>query len=226
MAVLFIGVIRCDDECRFCGQSLNIRFYPDPFDAKDPYVTRWFILSWNLRSKKWWWQPCEWAGPSRSFSFRRKQLEWVVEYGNGLSASGIVDFDNVGIGDVTLSLQSVQRAKISREDNFIEDSADDIPGLAFRNLNSVLPNSVKTPLELMIEQGNLKDRFVHSQLRPWMFLYIWVQQWSNPWRSGHSLGGGQLTTVFWVFATQYAQVGLSVEVAQRAERVRMNVGIS
>ena len=75
-----------------------------------------------------------------------------------MSASGIVDFDNVGIGDVTLSLQSVQRAKISREDNFIEDSADDIPGLAFRNLNSVLPNSVKTPLELMIEQGNLKDR--------------------------------------------------------------------
>ena len=160
------------------------------------------------KSKSWRWPAHEWGGASRPLSFRRKNLEWDIEYGDGSSASGVVGYDNVQLGEeVTISQQAVQLAKIVTGRQFNEGSADGILGLGFGHLNSVRPDPVKTPLELMIQQGHLKEQLFTVNLgRECFFSFGFIDQPTRAGREIHwvdvdSRGG------FWMFSSRHARVG-------------------
>ena len=159
------------------------------------------------KSRSWRWPSHEWGGASRPLSFRRKQLEWDIEYGDGSSASGIVGFDKVEIGELTILQQPVQLAKLVSGRQFSEGSADGILGLAFGHLNSVRPDPVKTPLELMIEQNHLKEQlFTVNLSSECFFTFGFIDQPTRAGRDIHwvdvdSRGG------FWMFSSRHARVG-------------------
>jgi hypothetical protein len=157
------------------------------------------------KSKSWRWPAHGWT--SRPLSFRRKQLEWEIEYGDGSSASGIVGYDNVKMGDFTINQQAVQLAKDFSGRQFSEGSADGILGLAFGHLNAVRPEPVKTPLEMMIEQHLLSEQlFTVSLGSECFFTFGFIDEATRAGREIHwvdvdSRGG------FWNFSSKHARVG-------------------
>ena len=159
------------------------------------------------KSKTWHWPAHEWGGPSRPLSFRRKQLDWEIEYGDGSSASGSVGYDDVELGNFTISKQAVQLAKVFSGRQFSEGSADGILGLAFGHLNSVRPEPITTPLEMMIEQHHLREQlFTVSLGSECFFTFGFIDEATRAGREIHwvdvdSRGG------FWNFSSRHIRVG-------------------
>ena len=91
--------------------------------------------------------------PQKSSSAKQEEgLSWNISYGDGSSASGNVFTDSVTVADITISTQSVEAAEKLSEDFLQDGSSDGLLGLAWPSINTVTPNSVKTPVENMIEQ--------------------------------------------------------------------------
>jgi hypothetical protein len=159
------------------------------------------------KSKSWSWPKYQWGGSAKPFSFRRKDLDWQIEYGDGSSASGIVGFDDVEIGDIKISKNPVQLAKFFSGKQFAEGTADGILGLAFGHLNSVMPEPVKTPLEMMKEQNLLREnQFTVNLGTECFFTFGFIDEATRAGRDVHwvdvdSRGG------FWNFSSRYARVG-------------------
>lgn len=79
-------------------------------------------------------------------------LSWNISYGDGSSASGNVFTDNVTVAGITIPNQSVEAAEKLSE-SFLQDGGNDgLLGLAWPSINTVSPNTVKTPVENMIDQ--------------------------------------------------------------------------
>jgi hypothetical protein len=110
------------------------------------------------KSTTWSWPSSKWTGSAIPLSFRRQALEWDVQYGDGSSASGLVGYDDVQIGNLTIAKQAVQVAQNFVGKQFRDGTADGIFGLAFGHINSVRPQPVKTVLESMIEQDLLQEQ--------------------------------------------------------------------
>jgi hypothetical protein len=161
------------------------------------------------KSRTWHWPSIQWGGSSRPFSFRREHLEWDLEYGDGSSASGIVGFDEVVLGNIKIAKQAVQLAKSFRGRQFREGTADGILGLAFGHLNSVQP-PVQTPLESMIEQNLLPEHLFTVNLgRECFFSFGFIDEATRAGRVPHWVDvddrGG-----FWNFSSRVARVGNKV----------------
>ncbi|RJE23627.1 Eukaryotic aspartyl protease [Aspergillus sclerotialis] len=93
--------------------------------------------------------------PSKSSTFKSSQsASWQIVYGDGSSASGNVGTDNIDIGGITVTGQSVELAK-HLSSAFVENAGDGLLGLAFSNINTVRPFPVKTPVDNMIAQRKI-----------------------------------------------------------------------
>jgi len=164
----------------------------------------------HIKSKSWRWPSHEWGGLARPWRFRRPRIEWEIEYGDGSSASGVVGFDDVLLGDIKISRQAVQLAKRFSGRQFREGSADGILGLAFGHLNSVntvTPDAIQTPLENMRDQGKLYEHLFTVNLgKENFFTFGFIDEATRQGRDIHwvdvdSKGG------FWKFDSRYARVG-------------------
>lgn len=79
---------------------------------------------------------------------------WKITYGDQSSASGIVGTENVKFGDIVVEDQAIELAtRISPE--FAQSAGSGLVGLAWGNINTVQPKPVKTPVENMIQQGDI-----------------------------------------------------------------------
>ena len=93
--------------------------------------------------------------PSKSSTFKSSQFSsWHIAYGDGSSASGDVGTDNIDIGGITVTDQSVELAK-HLSDSFVQIAGDGLLGLAFSSINTVRPFPVKTPVDNMIAQRKI-----------------------------------------------------------------------
>ncbi|PYH88480.1 acid protease [Aspergillus ellipticus CBS 707.79] len=92
---------------------------------------------------------------SKSSTFKTAEGEsWQISYGDGSSASGSVGTDDVNIGGLVVKNQAVELAE-QMSSTFVEGAGDGLLGLAFGNINTVQPKSVKTPVENMILQDDI-----------------------------------------------------------------------
>ena len=177
------------------------------------------------KSKTWHWPPCKWGGSSNPFTWRRDHLNWDIEYGDGSSASGVVGFDDVIIGDIKIPTQAVQLAKLFRGKQFREGTADGILGLAFGNLNAVQPERVRTPLESMIAHNLLPEHlFTVNLARDCFFSFGFIDEATRAGREVHwvdvdSRGG------FWNFSSRIARVGSKI-MSRRAGAAIADTGSS
>ncbi|RAL04418.1 pepsin-like aspartic protease [Aspergillus ibericus CBS 121593] len=93
--------------------------------------------------------------PSESSTFKNQEGEsWQISYGDGSSASGSVGTDDVNIGGLVVKNQAVELAE-KMSTAFAQGEGDGLLGLAFSNINTVQPQSVKTPVENMILQDDI-----------------------------------------------------------------------
>jgi len=93
--------------------------------------------------------------PSKSSTFKKVPgSTWSISYGDGSSASGDVGTDKVAIGSVTITDQAVELAK-KMSSQFIQGTGDGLLGLAWPNISTVKPQPVATPVENMINQGDI-----------------------------------------------------------------------
>lgn len=77
---------------------------------------------------------------------------WDIEYGDGSGASGYVYADKVVVGSVTATSQAVEAAT-SVSSSFLSDTASDgLLGLAFSNLNTVMPYPQNTFFDTIKKQ--------------------------------------------------------------------------
>jgi len=94
--------------------------------------------------------------PEASTSFTETSgSTWKISYGDGSSASGIVGTDDVTIGGLTIEKQAIELAE-ELSDSFASGVGDGLLGLGFSTINTVQPEAVKTPVENMIEQEDIK----------------------------------------------------------------------
>lgn len=139
--------------------------------------------------------------------FLRKQLEWDIEYGDGSSVSGIVGFDDVEIGDIKISNQAVQLVDAFRGKQFLEGELDGILGLGPGILNSVLPSTVKRPLQSIADQNLIPQNLFTINLYPdSYFTFGFIDTAAVDGRSIHWVDVDSQRG-FWMFSSQYATVG-------------------
>ncbi|KAL4245733.1 peptidase A1 family protein [Abortiporus biennis] len=95
--------------------------------------------------------------PRKSSTAKKAKGTWRISYGDGSSASGDVYTEVVTVGDVTIKNQAVELAsKLSS--SFLSDGGNDgLLGLAWPSINTVVPESVKTPVENMIDGGLIEE---------------------------------------------------------------------
>lgn len=178
---------------------------PQTLDRESGPVHRKFD---HNKSHTWHWPPTQWGGLCNPFSIRRRPLTWDIEYGDGSSASGVVGYDHIELGNMRIQNQAVQLAQHFSGQQFTEGSADGILGLAFGHLNSVQPERVQTPLENMISQGLLHEQvFTVSLDRDnCFFSFGFVDEATRNGRDIHFVDiddrGG-----FWNFNSRYARIG-------------------
>lgn len=160
------------------------------------------------KSPTWQWPPTKWGGFCNPFSFQRRPLTWDIEYGDGSSASGVVGFDQVEIGNMKIQKQAVQLASSINGPQFIQGTADGILGLGFGNLNSVQPKRVQTPLENMITQGIMRESLFTVSFNPQNSFYSFgfVDEETRAGRDFHYVDVDQ-SQGYWNFNSRYARIG-------------------
>ncbi|KAJ7234894.1 acid protease [Mycena haematopus] len=89
---------------------------------------------------------------SKTASLQSKST-WQISYGDGSSASGNVYLDTVTIGGVAVPKQAVELAEKMSAQFSSGEGSDGLLGLAWPSINTVSPQSVKTPVQNMIDQG-------------------------------------------------------------------------
>jgi hypothetical protein len=169
------------------------------------------VLYNPAQSNSWHRPSHKWGGLSEPLSFRRKKLEWRIDYGQGSWVSGVVGFDDVEIGNTKISQQAVQLVKDFFGNQ--EGEADGVLGLAFGHLNTVIPEMIRTPLESMIDHGILPEQLFTIDLsgrdrEPFVtfgFIDDVVRAGQEiHWVDVDSRGG------FWNFPSKYVRVGKKV----------------
>ncbi|KAJ2959734.1 hypothetical protein NQZ79_g4816 [Umbelopsis isabellina] len=87
---------------------------------------------------------------SKSSTYKKDGRAWKISYGDGSSSSGILATDDVTIGGLKITGQTIELAEqISSE--FTSDPTDGLLGLAFDTITSV--SGVQTPVDNLISQG-------------------------------------------------------------------------
>ncbi|KAL6863610.1 aspartic peptidase domain-containing protein [Trichoderma novae-zelandiae] len=120
------------------GQTLNLDFDTGSSDlwvfntAMDPSLTAGHIL----------------YDPTKSKTFKQIQgAQFLVQYGDGSGAEGVVGTDVVDVGGAVFNAQAVEVATAVTQ-QFVDDQQNDgLMGLAFSKLNTVQPQQQKTFLD-------------------------------------------------------------------------------
>lgn len=81
---------------------------------------------------------------------------WKISYGDTSNASGIVGTDIVTIGGLTIENQAIELAT-DMSDEFIQSTGDGVLGLAWGQINGVKPLHVNTPVQNMLDQGDISE---------------------------------------------------------------------
>ncbi|KAI8085047.1 rhizopuspepsin 6 precursor [Halteromyces radiatus] len=89
--------------------------------------------------------------PKKSSTYQKDGRQWNIGYGDGSSASGIVGYDTVRLGSLTIKKQGIQLAK-QESSSFNNDPMDGILGLAFPSISSV---KINTPITNLINSKTL-----------------------------------------------------------------------
>ncbi|KAK6537391.1 hypothetical protein TWF694_011578 [Orbilia ellipsospora] len=93
--------------------------------------------------------------PTQSTSFKSKDgYTWDIHYGDGSSASGTVGTDYLTLGGLTIDDQAIELAN-NLSESFQEGVRDGLLGLAFSTINTCSPESVLTPVDMLIQQSNI-----------------------------------------------------------------------
>ncbi|EPS43906.1 hypothetical protein H072_2030 [Dactylellina haptotyla CBS 200.50] len=93
--------------------------------------------------------------PDQSSSYKAKDgYTWNIHYGDGSSASGTVGTDYMTFGGLTIESQAIELAN-NLSDSFQQGQGDGLLGLAFSNINTCSPDSVLTPVDMLIQQANI-----------------------------------------------------------------------
>lgn len=102
--------------------------------------------------------------PSKSSTFQTEpSSSWQIRYGDGSSASGVVGTDTIDVGGVKVQNQAVELANhLSAQ--FLQTTGDGLLGLAFPKINTVKPSPAHTPVENMIEQGDISAKLFTVRL--------------------------------------------------------------
>jgi hypothetical protein len=79
---------------------------------------------------------------------------WKIGYGDGSNASGDVGTDNISLGGLTVTGQSIERAK-QMSTSFVSGAGSGLLGLAWGSINTVQPKPVKTPVDNMIDDKTI-----------------------------------------------------------------------
>ncbi|KAI9012058.1 rhizopuspepsinogen precursor [Phycomyces nitens] len=87
--------------------------------------------------------------PSKSKTYKKNNSKWEISYGDGSSASGVMAYDTVNLGGISIKNQGIGLAK--RESYaFVSDPVDGLLGLAFNTI--ITAQGFKTPMDNMISQ--------------------------------------------------------------------------
>lgn len=87
---------------------------------------------------------------SKSSTYQKDGRPWSIKYGDGSTSSGILAYDTVNLGGLTIKKQTIELAK-TESDTFVNGAIDGLLGLAFDSIASV--RGVKTPVDNLISQG-------------------------------------------------------------------------
>ncbi|KAG1051563.1 hypothetical protein G6F43_006238 [Rhizopus delemar] len=87
---------------------------------------------------------------SKSSTYQKDGRPWSIRYGDGSTSSGILAYDTVNLGGLTIKKQTIELAK-TESDAFVSGAIDGLLGLAFDSIASV--KGVKTPVDNLISQG-------------------------------------------------------------------------
>lgn len=91
---------------------------------------------------------------SASSSYVADGRTWSILYGDGSTASGILGYDKVTLGDVSIPKQTIELAK-KESSSFNSDPIDGLLGLGFDTITTV--SGIKTPMDNMISEGLLSS---------------------------------------------------------------------
>nr|ACL68086.1 syncephapepsin precursor [Syncephalastrum racemosum] len=127
--------------------------------------------------------------PTKSSTYKKVGKSWQISYGDGSSASGITATDNVELGGLTITGQTIELA--TRESSsFSTGAIDGILGLGFDTIATVA--GTKTPVDNLISQ-NLISKPIFG---------VWLGKQSEGGGGEYVFGGyntdhidGSLTTV-------------------------------
>ncbi|KAH6609804.1 hypothetical protein Trco_003150 [Trichoderma cornu-damae] len=102
--------------------------------------------------------------PTKSTTFREiRGAQFLVQYGDGSGAEGIVGTDVVDVGGAVFNAQAVEIATAVTQ-QFVNDQQNDgLLGLAFSKLNTVLPQQQKTFFDNV--QGSLAEPVFTADLK-------------------------------------------------------------
>ncbi|KAL0092318.1 rhizopuspepsinogen precursor [Phycomyces blakesleeanus] len=88
--------------------------------------------------------------PSKSSTYKPSIRTWSISYGDGSSANGIVGYDTVDLGGLSITGQGIELA--SKESSSFESSpVNGLLGLAFDSI--ITAPGIKTPMDNLISQG-------------------------------------------------------------------------
>ncbi|KAI7340858.1 acid protease [Hortaea werneckii] len=93
--------------------------------------------------------------PSESSTYQQTNSTWQIQYGDGSTASGTVGTDTLHVGGIDVENQAIELAD-TLSSQFQQGPGDGLLGLAFGSINTVQPQPVKTPVENMISQQDIK----------------------------------------------------------------------
>ncbi|KAL0092305.1 secreted aspartyl protease [Phycomyces blakesleeanus] len=87
---------------------------------------------------------------TKSSTYVSSTKTWSISYGDGSSASGVVGFDTVNLGGLSITGQGIELAK-KEAAAFQSGPIDGLLGLAFDTI--ITATGVKTPMDNLISQG-------------------------------------------------------------------------
>jgi len=130
---------------------------------------------------------------SKSSTFKKSSgSTWQIQYGDGSTASGDVGTDNVNAGGLVVENQAIELAK-TLSTQFEQGPGDGLLGLAFGSINTVQPEPVKTLVENMISQQDIKKG---TEL---FTAYLGSTAPASNSSTGASSGSGSDATSFYTF---------------------------
>lgn len=93
--------------------------------------------------------------PTLSTTFQPTDgASWKISYGDGSSASGTVGTDDVNLGGIIIKNQTIELAT-ALSPEFASGISDGLLGLAFGEINTVVPTPAATPVDNMITQQDI-----------------------------------------------------------------------